>query len=136
MNQNFNTSSFEEIKDIFESTNPWGLLSSVDLKNCNSDLIRSKEAITDYVIRLCDLIRMKRFMEPQIVYFGEDESAAGYSLTQLIETSLVSGHFVNINNSAYIDVFSCKLYNPHDVSKFTKEFFKAEGLTVSILFRQ
>ena len=136
MNQNLNTNSFEEIKNAYESKKYWGLLTSVDLKNCDSDLIRSKETIADYVIKLCDLIQMKRFMEPQIVNFGEDESVAGYSLTQLIETSLVSGHFVNVDNSAYIDVFSCKLYNPHNVSEFTKEFFKAESFTMSILFRE
>jgi S-adenosylmethionine decarboxylase len=57
-------------------------------------------------------------------------------MTQLIETSLISGHFANQTNTAYLDVFSCKYYNPHEVAAFAKEFFKGQDSTVRYLLRK
>lgn len=107
---------------------PWGLLTSLDLYNCNPETIRSAEKIKQYTVELCDLIEMKRFGECQVVHFGEDERVQGYSMVQLIETSLISGHFANLTNAAYIDIFSCKAYEPHVVAQFSQEFFEAESL--------
>lgn len=108
----------------------WGLSCSVDVKNCNPLIIRNAELIRDYVIKLCDLIEMKRFGDCQVVHFGEDEKVAGFSMVQLIETSLISGHFANATNSAYIDIFSCKCYDPAIVAEFTKDYFKGDSVKV------
>lgn len=89
-----------------ELNDNWGLSTHVDIKGCDPELIKSKAAIQDYVIQLCKLIEMNRFGDVQIVHFGEDEKVAGYSMIQLIETSLISGHFANHSNAAYIDIFS------------------------------
>jgi S-adenosylmethionine/arginine decarboxylase-like enzyme len=71
-----------------------------------------------------------------VVNFGEDERIAGYSMTQLIETSLISGHFVNANNYIYMDVFSCKPYDPTAVIAFTKKFFEAKEANPHIIIRR
>jgi hypothetical protein len=68
---------------------------------------------------------MRRFGETQVIHFGEDERVAGFSMVQLIETSLISGHFANLTNAVYLDVFSCKLYDPQTVQDFAMEFFGA-----------
>jgi len=115
---------------------PWGVLSSVDINNCDPETIRSAEKIEKFVIELCDLIKMKRFGECQIVHFGEDEKVTGYSMTQLIETSLVSGHFANASNTAYIDVFSCKFYEPREVAEFAVSYFKGSDYKLHISLRQ
>lgn len=109
---------------------PWGLLTSLDLYRCNPEIIRDSEKIKRYVVELCNLISMKRFGECQVVHFGQDERVAGYSMIQLIETSLISGHFANQTNAAYIDIFSCKPYDPEVVAGFTKGFFKAQSVEV------
>lgn len=114
---------------------PWGLLTSVDLYGCNPEIIRDSEKIRRYVIELCDLIEMKRFGECQVVHFGEDERVAGFSMVQLIETSLISGHFANLTNAAYIDVFSCKPYDPDQVARFTKDYFQAEFMEIHVAKR-
>lgn len=114
---------------------PWGILTSIDLYGCNGDIIRDAAKIRDYVIKLCDLIKMKRFGECRVVHFGEDERVAGFSMVQLIETSLISGHFANASNSAYIDIFSCGPYDPHRAADFTREFFRAESMSVNVLKR-
>lgn len=119
----------------FKENDCWGLCTSVDLKRCNPAKIRDAKKIREFVITLADLIEMKRFGEPQIVHFGEDGRVAGYSMTQLIETSLLSAHFANESNTAYIDIFSCKEYMPSVAAEFCKNFFDAEEMSASVLFR-
>lgn len=111
-------------KDDFESGKYWGVLTSIDLFNCNSERINSEECIRSFAIMLCDLIDMKRYGDCQIYRFGSGDKE-GYSFLQLIETSLISGHFAAESNNAYIDIFSCKRYEPDLAADFAKEFFGA-----------
>ncbi len=101
----------------------WGIASSFDIYNCDPDAIRSAERIRQFVVELCDLIEMRRFGETTVVNFGENERVAGYSMMQLIETSLISAHFANMTNAVYLDVFSCKPYDPEIVADFAQRFF-------------
>ncbi len=128
--------SYEELCRQFEQKNAWGLHTTVDLRDCDPALIRSKEAITQYVHELCELIKMKRFGDTMVVNFGEEERVAGYSMVQLIETSCISGHFANATNAAYIDIFSCKLYDPEVVREFTANFFKGAINGSKVLMRK
>jgi S-adenosylmethionine/arginine decarboxylase-like enzyme len=118
-----------------EEQTPWGLLTSLDIYECNPESIRNADLIKQYVLELCDLIQMKRFGECQIVHFGKDERVAGLSMIQLIETSLISGHFANFSNSAYIDIFSCKDYDPEKVAEFTQSFFGGQRIVMHVTKR-
>ena len=111
------------IRSQYQLVDAWGLHSGIDIHGCNPETIRSAEEIKRFVVELCDLIEMKRFGECVVVNFGEDERVAGYSMTQLIETSLISAHFANGTNAVYLDVFSCKYYNPEVVAEVAKKFF-------------
>ncbi|TGK09020.1 S-adenosylmethionine decarboxylase [Leptospira fletcheri] len=113
----------------------WGLLTSIDLENCDAALIRDADAIKRYVLELCDLIEMKRFGETVVVHFGEDERVAGYSMFQLIETSCISAHFANESNTSYIDIFSCKGYDPKVAAEFTRNFFKGDAMRLTVTNR-
>ncbi|MCB1157050.1 MAG: S-adenosylmethionine decarboxylase [Leptospiraceae bacterium] len=113
----------------------WGLLSSIDLVNCKPATIRDAEAIKRYVYELCDLIDMKRFGECHVVHFGEDERVAGFSMFQLIETSCISAHFANESNTSYIDIFSCKAYDPVVAAEFTKKFFEGSNYRMTVTNR-
>jgi S-adenosylmethionine/arginine decarboxylase-like enzyme len=112
----------------------WGLCTAVDLQDCNPELIRDADSIKRYVVELCELIGMKRFGECQVVNFGEGR-VAGYSMVQLISTSLISGHFANDTNHAYLDIFSCKGYDPAVVESFSKEFFGARRSVATATLR-
>jgi len=126
----------KDLKENFEKKNVWGLLTSVDLYDCNPELIRDAEAIKRYVNELCQLIEMKKFGDTQVVDFGEDERVSGFSMTQLIETSLISGHFANLTNAAYIDIFSCKYYDPQVAADFTQKFFQAKEIKIHYILRK
>jgi S-adenosylmethionine decarboxylase len=120
----------------YEKKNPWGVLTSVDISKCAPDIIRDAKKIEQFVHELCDLIGMKRFGECQVVHFGEDEKVEGFSMTQLIETSLISGHFANASNRVYLDIFSCKFYEPREVAEFATAFFKGDNYKMQIALRQ
>ncbi len=113
----------------------WGLACSFDIYNCDSNIIRDAEKIKQFVRELCDLIEMKRFGETVVVNFGENERVAGFSMTQLIETSLISAHFANATNTTYLDVFSCKPYDPSVVKKFATEFFGGSRCIMQVSLR-
>ena len=114
-----------------ETPSCWGLASSIDIYECNPETIRNAEKIKEFVVQLCDLIEMKIFGETVVVNFGEDERVAGYSMMQLIETSLISAHFANATNTVYLDVFSCKQYEVGAVENFAREFFGGKTVRVT-----
>jgi S-adenosylmethionine/arginine decarboxylase-like enzyme len=124
------------IRQSYKTEEAWGLLASIDLHNCDGETIRSAEAIKQFVVELCERIDMKRFGECTVVNFGEDEKVAGFSMVQLIETSCISAHFANATNTTYLDIFSCKYYNPYEASEFAKEFFKASDYSLSYTLRK
>ena len=125
----------DQLKKRFHERGAWGLTTSINLKKCNPATIRDAEAIKKYVRELCDLIGMKRYGETVVVDFGEEERVSGFSMTQLIETSLISGHFANASNSVFIDVFSCKWFDPDVVEEFTRKFFEAENSNAKTVIR-
>jgi len=124
------------IRADYEKHDAWGLIASVDLHGCDPALIRDAEAVKRHVRELCDRIGMKRFGETVVVDFGEDPRVSGFSMTQLIETSLISGHYANQSNTVYLDVFSCKYYNPYEVAEFSKEFFNATDYNLTYTLRK
>ncbi|MCA9402438.1 MAG: S-adenosylmethionine decarboxylase [Candidatus Omnitrophica bacterium] len=113
----------------------WGIASSFDIYDCDPATIRDADRIRDFVAKLCELIEMKRFGETQVVHFGEDEKVAGFSMVQLIETSLISAHFANLTNTVYLDVFSCKPYDIQIVERFAVDFFQGSHCIIHTSYR-
>lgn len=123
-------------QEKYERKDPWGVLTSVDIYRADPAMIQDAEKIEQFVYELCDLIDMKRFGECRIIHFGEDKKVEGFSMTQMIETSLISGHFANASNQIYLDVFSCKFYEPRKVAEFATSFFKGDNYKMHIAMRQ
>ena len=108
----------------------------LDLFGCDPKIIRSKKKILEYSNKICNLIKMKKYGKPICERFGFGKNfTAGFSLVQLIESSLVSGHFSELWNRAFIDIFSCKLFDEKIATNFTKKFFKAKKIKNRVLIR-
>ena len=108
----------------------------LDLFECDPKIIRSKKKILEYSNKICNLIKMKKYGKPICERFGFGKDfTAGFSLVQLIESSLVSGHFSELWNQAFIDIFSCKLFDEKMATNFTKKFFKAKKIKNRVLIR-
>jgi S-adenosylmethionine decarboxylase len=117
-------------------TNCWGVSSCIDLYDCDLYLMQNEATIRRFVRELCDLIKMRRFGETQVVRFGDDPRVTGFSMTQLIETSLVSAHFADNSQAIYLDVFSCAPYDPDEAAAFAAHFFKAQRHNVQVVQRR
>lgn len=125
-----------KLKEEYDAKDMWGLVSSIDLHNCNPKTIRDADAVKAFVYELCDRIKVKRFGECTVVDFGEDPRVSGFSMTQLVETSLISGHFANQSNTVYLDIFSCKFYDPVVAAEYAKEFFESSDMNLSVTLRK
>jgi len=129
-------SNLPDFKKEYEEKQAWGILTSLDIHDCDPKIIRDAKSIKRFVIELCELIDMKRFGEPIIIDFGLDERVTGFSMTQLIETSLISAHFANQTNNVYLDIFSCKYYDPKTAAEFAKNYFKGKDYNMNVVVRK
>lgn len=113
----------------------WGYHTIIDASGCDDKLISSADNITAFAKELVREIDMVAYGEPQVIYFGEDDKA-GYTLVQLIETSNICAHFAESTATMYLDVFSCKTYDPQKVVDIANKFFKFEKYKTAFLERQ
>ena len=114
----------------------WGLSTHIDIHQCNPAKISDGEEIRTYILTLCDLLQVKAWGDMTLVHFGDSKKIAGYSVVQLIETSCLTGHFVDSNFSAYIDIFSCNQYDHQVAINYTKEFFETDDCVFTVLERK
>jgi S-adenosylmethionine/arginine decarboxylase-like enzyme len=113
----------------------WGKHLMIDAARVTGHTIRNPAIIHDFNKTLVKRIDMVAYGPPQIVRFGSGNKA-GYTLVQLIETSNICAHFVEENNSMYLDVFSCKDFDPTVVKDTVEEFFEAKQMKIKVLTRQ
>jgi len=78
---------------------------------------------------------MVAYGQPQVQHFGSGNKA-GYTLVQLIETSNITAHFVEETNDMYLDVFSCKPFEPQTVEEVVDRFFQPDAKNVLFFTRQ
>ena len=113
----------------------WGKHLVLDAAGCSPKRIGSATVIKNFTNDLVKQIDMVAYGDPQIVMFGTGNKK-GYTLIQLIETSNIAGHFVEENNTMYLDVFSCKDFDPEIVKKLVHEYFHAQSFSSRVLLRQ
>jgi S-adenosylmethionine/arginine decarboxylase-like enzyme len=113
----------------------WGKHLIVDAASCKSSAIRSRQTIYDFTKHLVKRIDMVAYGEPQIVMFGTGNKK-GYTLVQLIETSNITAHFVEETDDLYLDVFSCKDFDPHAVVGLLNDYFQPQNVTTYTMHRQ
>lgn len=94
----------------------------LDCSKCLPHTIRSKPNIVNFTRHLVRAIDMVPYGEPQVQLFGSGNKA-GYTLVQLIETSNITGHFCEETNDMYLDVFSCKPFEPQTVESLVYTYF-------------
>lgn len=139
--QEFNCSIYSTINsmstDPILDSNNFGMEVVLDLYDCNLETIRSKEKLQEYTRELCQVIGMTPYGAPFAERFGLNEAkTAGYSIVQLIETSSITGHFSEEWNSAYINIFSCKEFDPKQAAEFSKDFFEADRVESTLHIRK
>lgn len=113
----------------------WGYYTSIDLEDCELTKLNNEPILKEFAIELCKVLEMNRLGDPIVMESGIGYKLYGYSMIQVIETSSVTGHFVNETRRAFIDVFSCKSYDKKKVVRFCKDFFQTEKAKVRSINR-
>ena len=112
----------------------WGKHLMIDAARLNGPAIRNPTRIHHFTAALVKRIDMIPYGPAQVVMFGSGNKK-GYTMVQLIETSNICAHFVEENNSMYLDVFSCKDFDPIVVKETVEEFFEAKHMKLKVLTR-
>jgi S-adenosylmethionine/arginine decarboxylase-like enzyme len=113
----------------------WGKHLALDIARAAPHTIRCPQTIYTFTKDLVKKIDMVAYGEPQIVMFGTGNKK-GYTLVQLIETSNICAHFCEETNDIYLDVFSCKDFDPMVVRDVVNEYFKTDHMSLRMLDRQ
>jgi S-adenosylmethionine decarboxylase len=114
----------------------WGYHLMLDCSGCSHDKITNRENIVEFTRKLVERIDMVAFGEPVVERFAtHDPNKAGYSMMQLIETSNIAAHFVESDNTMYLDVFSCKPYDNDIVIASVEQYFDAQKVKQHFITR-
>lgn len=108
----------------------------VNLGGGDQAILTDGAQIRRYLTELCALIGMEAYREPVVVSFGKDPRVAGFTAVQLITTSNITLHAVDANGALFLNVFSCKVFDPAAVTEFTAGFFRAAAWTEQFTTRR
>lgn len=115
----------------------WGIHLILDCGDCNRKAITNRTTIEEFSKELVKAIDMVAYGQPKVVHFADhDEEKAGYTLVQLIETSNITAHFCDKSGDGYIDVFSCKDFDPQIVINVVRNYFGPGSIRARIFERQ
>ncbi len=106
----------------------------LDCSGC--ERIDSRENIYNFTKEMVKRIDMTAHGEPVIEYLLEGDPKQGYSMMQLITTSNICGHFMELDGTAYFDVFSCKKFDIEVAQDVVREFFNPKKMRVNYITRQ
>lgn len=119
----------------------YGIELILDLHGC--DVVKfTRPSITEYFEKLCVLIDMQR----EDLHFWDDVGLSeedkqtsphtqGTSAVQFILTSSIVIHTLDQLQAVYINIFSCKVYDPKVAEKFSVEWFDATDCSARFIDR-
>jgi S-adenosylmethionine decarboxylase len=114
----------------------WGYHLILDCSGSPKRRVTDAGNIYNFAKAMVDEIDMVAYGEPIIKHFAtHDPEKAGYSLIQLIETSNISGHFVDKDGSCYLDIFSCKPFDNEIAIATVKTYFAPKKIKMHFLTR-
>lgn len=119
----------------------YGIELILDLHGCNPSTF-NRESITRYFEGLCDLIKMRR----EALHFWDDVGlpeedrqtsphTQGTSAVQFILTSSIVIHTLDQLGAVYVNMFSCKDFDPEAAELFTVEWFGAKECSARFIDR-
>ncbi len=120
----------------------YGVELIMDLHGCDP-ITFTRNSIDMYFSRICGLINMEKCD----VYFWDDVDVSpdeqqtlphtkGTSAVCFILTSTIVVHTLDLLDAVYINVFSCKAFNPKVTEDFTVTWFRAQDCQATFIERQ
>ncbi len=130
-----------DLEDYTPFEDKYGIELILDLHDCDVSTF-TRDSISDYFAQLCDLIDMKR----EDLHFWDDVGldeedkqtsphTQGTSAVQFILTSSIVIHALDQLRAVYINMFSCKPYDPKAAEEFTMKWFGAASGSARVIDR-
>jgi len=131
--------STDEVTGLMQGK--YGIELILDLHGCDASKF-TRASISEYFERLCILIDMQR----EELHFWDDEGVSeedkqtsphtqGTSAVQFILTSSIVIHTLDQLKAVYINIFSCKLFDPKVAEQFSTNWFGATDCSAKFLDR-
>ena len=113
----------------------WGYHTLFDCEECPVEKF-TEENIRSFILNIVKDIGMKSYGDPMIAHFAShNPDVAGFSFCQMIETSNITGHFVDKTGECYIDIFSCKDYDKGLATGIIVDFFNPKEIKMKYIER-
>jgi S-adenosylmethionine/arginine decarboxylase-like enzyme len=112
---------------------PWGMLAAIDLHGCDEERLADSDNIRRFVPRLIEAIGMRAHGGLMMDRFGDGE-LEGWSALQFIETSSITLHADEVFGRCFVDVFSCRPFDPDLAAEIAVEYFGGTP-TVTVIRR-
>jgi S-adenosylmethionine/arginine decarboxylase-like enzyme len=87
------------------------MLATIDLHGCEVPRLEDPDSIRVFVARLVEAIGMRAHGPLHLERFGDGE-LEGWSAMQFIETSSITVHADEFGCRCFVDVFSCRPFDP------------------------
>ena len=112
---------------------PYGYELIMDLHGCDVSRF-TREDLRIFFVELCDLAKMQRrdlhFWDDIDTHINEQQTSPhtkGTSAVQFILTSSIVIHTLDIKESVYINIFSCKYFDEKVSLDFCKKWFSSSN---------
>jgi S-adenosylmethionine/arginine decarboxylase-like enzyme len=112
---------------------PWGMLAAIDLHGCDRKRLADPNSIRRFVPTVIAAIGMRAHGPMMIDRFGNDQ-LEGWSALQFIETSSITIHADEVFGRCFVDIFSCRRFDPGAAAAIAVEHFGGTP-TVTVLER-
>jgi S-adenosylmethionine/arginine decarboxylase-like enzyme len=112
---------------------PWGMLAAIDLHGCERRRVEDPDSIRAFVPAVIEAIGMRAHGPLHLERFGDGE-LEGWSAMQFIETSSITIHADESAARCFVDVFSCRAFDPDVAAAIAVMHFGGRP-TVNVLQR-
>ena len=111
---------------------PYGYELILDLHDCDVATF-NRESIDAYFQTLCkaiDMVKCERYWWDDVGVAAEEQQTSphtkGTSAVQFILTSSIVIHTLDLMGAVYVNIFSCKEFDPATAKGVTVDWFKAK----------
>lgn len=110
---------------------------TVDLYGCSKEKLSSTEFVRQILDELPDHIGMHKISEPSVMWYENPETfdKGGVSGFVMIAESNISIHTFVEQQSAFVDVFSCKSFDEKKAEEYLMQKFEAQSCEKEMLTR-
>jgi len=98
------------------------MLAAIDLHGCQRRRLEDPDSIRAFVPSVIEAIGMRAHGPLRLERFGNGE-LEGWSAMQFIETSSITIHADEFSGRCYVDVFSCKAFDPELAATIAEQHF-------------